>query len=313
MFRRVIYSLFILCIAAAPVQADSRYDVTVVEDYSFSPDGLGRIIPLRLSYPMTEQDDVPVIVFSHGAYAEKAAYGGFADAWAAHGYAVIVPTHPDSEAMGTPRFSDISEKWPMRYEDVSLIADHLDDLVPVMPGLGGVDKTRLVIAGHSAGGLVALGIGGAALINPDGVADRSLKDDRYSHAIVISGPGKIPGRITEDTFAAVDIPMLVITGTADVARGDTMNTWEWRRAPYDYASPGSKHLLVIEDGDHYLGGAMGRFDLGTEPDLEGLALANAATTTFLAAYVRSDSEALGRLTAGEIGDLDLSRAEIKHK
>ena len=312
MLRQTILSVIGLCLFASASFAQQTFDVRVVEDYAFTPDGLDRTIPLRLSYPVTN-DSVPVIVFSHGAYAAKDYYGGFADVWAAAGYAVISPTHLDSEKMGTPRFSNIADKWPSRYEDVAVIADNLEALAAQMPGLGGVHPERMVIAGHSAGGLVALATGGAAMIGPDGAASQALRDSRFQQAIVISPPGTIPGRLTEDSLAAVDIPMLVITGTADVAMGDTGNTWEWRRQPYDFASPGSKHLLVVEDGDHYFGGAMGRDDLETDPDFEGLALANTVSIAFLNAYVKGDSDALARLKSGELGSMDLSRAQIAFK
>ena len=62
----------------------------------------GREVPLRIVYPATGAQ-LPVVLFSHGAFSSGRDYDPLLDAWAARGYVVLSPTHRDSTILGTKR------------------------------------------------------------------------------------------------------------------------------------------------------------------------------------------------------------------
>ena len=82
--------------------------------------------------------------------------------------------------------------------------------------------------------------------------------------------------------------------------GDTGRNWTWRRRPFDLSPPGDKYLLVIDGGDHYLGGQVGRDDLPmVDPDGYQAESVNRAIAYFLDAYLRDDAKAMQTLESGD--------------
>src|SRR5215212_9588798 len=126
-------------VAAAPAPAaDHR------ESYGSDPLQFGE---LRL--PRGTTGRVPVVVFLHGG-CWRAAYdlthvAAAAAALASAGYAVWVPEYR--------RVGNDGGGWPGTFEDVAAAVDHVRDLAVRYPSL---DTTRVVLAGHSAGGQLAL-------------------------------------------------------------------------------------------------------------------------------------------------------------
>jgi acetyl esterase/lipase len=126
-------------IAATPVPpADHR------ETYGPDPLQFGE---LRL--PAGTTGRVPVVVFLHGG-CWRAAYdlrhvAAAASALASAGYAVWVPEYR--------RVGDSGGGWPGTFDDVAAAVDHVRDLAGRYPTL---DTARVVLAGHSAGGQLAL-------------------------------------------------------------------------------------------------------------------------------------------------------------
>ncbi|GLY30802.1 hypothetical protein Kisp02_41670 [Kineosporia sp. NBRC 101731] len=131
---------------------------------TFSPVTLtvpGRPVPLeiKVSAPATGEN-LPVILLSHGHGASNFlaslhGYGPLANFWAAHGFAVLQPSHldftglglRDDAAAGGPLF------WRSRAQDLRFVLDRLGDIETVVPGLAGrVDRSRIAAVGHSLGG-----------------------------------------------------------------------------------------------------------------------------------------------------------------
>ncbi len=59
----------------------------------------GADLQVRVTAPTTGQD-LPVVVFSHGFGESMDGYAPLAEFWAAHGFAVLQPTHLDSQTLG---------------------------------------------------------------------------------------------------------------------------------------------------------------------------------------------------------------------
>jgi acetyl esterase/lipase len=124
---------------------------------SYGP-GQNHIADLRL--PMRGRlggGSVPLVIFLHGGF-WRAAYdrthtGPLAAALAAEGFAVCTP---EFRKVGQPEGG-----WPGTFDDVAAAVDVLPGLVRAQPGLAGsAGRTpgigRVVFAGHSAGGHLAL-------------------------------------------------------------------------------------------------------------------------------------------------------------
>ena len=88
--------------------------------------GRGADLQVRVTAPTTGSD-LPIVVFSHGFSESMDGYAPLAEFWAAHGFAVLQPTHLDSQTLGIapddPRTQVISR---FRIEDVraALVSDH---------------------------------------------------------------------------------------------------------------------------------------------------------------------------------------------
>jgi len=88
--------------------------------------GRGADLQVRVTAPTTGSD-LPIVVFSHGFSESMDGYAPLAEFWAAHGFAVLQPTHLDSQTLGIapddPRTQVISR---FRIEDVraALASDH---------------------------------------------------------------------------------------------------------------------------------------------------------------------------------------------
>lgn len=252
----------------------------------------GRGIPLRIAYP-TSGRELPVVLFSHGAFSSGHDYDPLLDAWARRGYVVIAPTHRDSISLGTARGSGDPRHFPWRLDDMNVVLRELDRVIAAVPGLAGrTDRARIAATGHSFGGLIAQILGGATYFDPATRQAVSRADPRVQAVIIFSGAGAFPPILRNEDFAALQKPALVTVGTEDLPQAPGLSGYEWRRQPWDLAAPGDKYLLTLEGADHYLGGMVGRDDL--LPAARGpqyVAAFNEVSAAFLDACLRKDATA----------------------
>ncbi|RJU02830.1 chlorophyllase [Arthrobacter frigidicola] len=228
--------------------------------------GRGDDLQVRVSAPVTGRG-LPVILFSHGNGSSMRDYGPLVDHWAAHGFAVIQPTHLDSRTLDlSPQDPRFSERWRFRVNDLQQILDQLDSIEAVVPGLAGrLDHSRIAAAGHSWGGHTVGQLLGARVIGQDGGAGADLSDPRISAGVLLAAPGRGGADLTE--FAAANYPFLNqsftdMTTPALVVAGDRDRTplsvrgADWCADPYRL-SPGRKSLLTVFGAEHSLGGIPG--------------------------------------------------------
>jgi pimeloyl-ACP methyl ester carboxylesterase len=209
------------------------------------------------------------ILFSHGAMSAPRFYEAIIAPWQAAGYRVLAPLHVDSsQHPDTAKYAGLAS-WKARIEDMRALSAHLGN-------------RPWIAAGHSYGGLVALTMGGAAAIAPQGITG-PLSDANVHAVVAFSPPAPIPVLCTAQGFAALKVPALIQTGTADDPPGP--DGWEGHLASYEAAAPGGQRFgLVLEGVDHYFGGAICRYDVPGPKQLARLQDANRIARLFLAGY-----------------------------
>lgn len=262
--RAMLAGVVLLASAAAPAVAlQSAAPATTVPA---SPTNLripapdGRTIPMIV---WTAPDEKGVIVFSHGFGGAPEAYQRLTSAWAARGFTVIAPLHTDSQKH-PERTADGATAYSTRLMDLGVARALAAHAHPGKP---------LIVAGHSFGSLMSLIQAGAS--TPGGAAG----DPAVKGVIAFSSPGPIPYLVTDQTYASVAAPLLMITGDEDLVPGYA-DDWRDHRLPFDASPPGDKTLLIVSGGDHQLVIAESAF----APIL-------AASELFLDAYALDDAGA----------------------
>ena len=253
--------------AATGVAVGAPTPVVSVKPVVLSAPGRGADLRVRVSAPVTGLN-LPVIVFSHGYGSSLDGYGPLVDFWAAHGFAVIQPTHLDSRTVGlSPDDPRTPRIWRSRVEDMKRILDQLQLLEAAVPGLGGrLDPSRIAAAGHSFGGQTAGILLGLRVLDPEHNESEDFSDSRIRAGVLLATAGRGGADLTpfaaenfpwlrNPSFATMTTPALVVAGDRDnlplTVRGP-----DWMTDPY-FLSPGSKSLLTLFGAEHSLGGISG--------------------------------------------------------
>jgi dienelactone hydrolase len=240
--------------------------VVSVKPVVLAAPGRGEDLRVKVSAPATGSS-LPVIVLSHGFGSSLNGYGPLADFWAAHGFAVIQPTHLDSRTEGLSRDDPRTPRlWRFRVEDIKRVLDQLDRLEAAVPGLGGrLDRSRIAAAGHSFGGQTAGVLLGLRVLDPVSKTEQDLSDSRIKAGVLLATAGKGGADLTpfaaehfpfmNPNFANMTTPALVIAGDKDDSPLSVRGP-EWLADPY-FLSPGDKSLLTVFGAEHSLGGIVG--------------------------------------------------------
>ena len=305
--NRLAPTLGLICLSAAAMGAEppaafktawGPHGVHVIENHVLPAEPGQRSLRARIAYP-DAAGPFPLVVYSHGFGCYRESYAGLTDHWASHGYAVVLPEHPDcptSEGKLSPE--DARNLLYIRISDVGRVLDALFAPGQEIPGLTGrIDYGRKAIAGHSFGGMIAQITWGQPLKDLHSTEKVSYALG-FDAAIVMSGVGEMP-QMADGSFDQVPGPVLVTGGTLDTGNigGPTVYPWEWRMSAFDLSPPGDKYSVVLEEGDHYLGGLICRDDRGGPDnrggahDTGGLEILAGVTTAFLDAWLNGDSAA----------------------
>ncbi|MFE5738796.1 alpha/beta hydrolase family protein [Streptomyces celluloflavus] len=273
----------------------------------------GRSVDLqvKVTAPLSGRN-LPVIVFSHGNAWSMDGYEPLADRWAATGFIVVQPTHPDSRRNGIkwddPRFATI---WRVRITDLHAVLDGLGDILRQAGGLETrVDHERIAVVGHSWGAQTAGALLGARVLDADGIPGEDFSHSAVSAGALIAATG------TGDTltpFAAEHLPFmrpdystmtaptLVIAGGRDQSQLSTRGP-EWFTDAY-HLSPAPKSLLAIAEGEHTLGGLAGEMAAETtDEDPARVALVADAISAYLHDAFKLDNAAWATLNNAAAGD-----------
>ncbi len=262
-FFRVVFGFALLTFAYA-LGAGPDYDPLKVAD-TVAPKVLNltvqdaarsREVPLRVYLP-PDATRAPVALFSHGlgGTREGSAYLGLH--WAARGFAAVFLQHPGSdssvwagvppkERMAAMQKAANAANFLLRLRDVSAVLDQLErwNAAEGHPFAGRLDLTRIGMSGHSFGAMTTQAVSGQRHAG----AGISFTDPRIRAAILFSP--SLPRRANAaQTFGAVNIPWLLMTGTKDVAPIGDADVAS-RLAVFPALPPGGKYELVLHNAEH---------------------------------------------------------------
>ncbi|MFN9627691.1 MAG: alpha/beta hydrolase family protein [Planctomycetota bacterium] len=309
MFKRIVFLVLTVWSVQAAVahkqirSQDGSLSVEVADDLSIKDPVRKKELPFKVYYPKTG-GPYPVIVFSHGFGGNKDGFGPVGKHWASQGYVVIHPSHEDglsrqgNEARNSGGEAGVlrgrlgnlrndlnnTNKISGRVADLVLVLDKLEDLPSLAPGLKGkIDSQRIGVAGHSFGAYTAMLIGGVTT-DFGQEKGKSFLDKRVKCILPISAQGTGQQGLTEQSWDALRMPMMTITGTED--RGVGGQSVEWRKEPYKYSPTGDKYLIVIEGANHMSYGGALRIRGGGVTEI-----VNLSTTKYWDAYLKNSQEA----------------------
>ena len=279
-------------LVGAPVPVVSVRPVTLA-----AAPGRGDDLHVRVSAPVTG-DNLPVIVFSHGFGQSLDAYAPLVDFWAAHGFAVVQPTHLDSRTLNvTPDDPRYPEIWRFRVEDLTRTLDQLDLVEAALPGgAGRLDHSRIAAAGHSWGAQTVSMLLGARVLDASGASGTAaaegtdMSDPRVKAGVLLAVPGTGGADLTpfaaehfsfmNPGFAQLTAPTLVVAGDKDQSALSVRGP-EWFTDAY-VLSPGPKSLLTLFGAEHSLGGISGYNSTETTDESpERVALIQQLSTAYL--------------------------------
>jgi fermentation-respiration switch protein FrsA (DUF1100 family) len=305
--------------AAAPV---ITYSPVVV-------DVPGRPVPLELKVSMPATgDSLPLLVLSHGHGMSNFlgsfhGYGPVAGFWAAHGFAVVQPTHLDWKGLGL-RDSTHPEAptfWRTRAQDIHHILDHLDAIEAAVPGLAQrrLDRDRIAAVGHSLGGNTVGLLLGSRVDDPADSRDKDLSDPRIKVGVIIAAPGVDDGNLGKAAdnhpmlrhieFSKMTRPALVIAGDKDLnPMFSTRLSYRWDA--YTHSPGGNKTLLTFAGAGHIFGGISG-YDSGETGDENPERVATLRALVW--AYLRSQLYSGDSAWINAVGALKPSMANVEQR
>jgi hypothetical protein len=135
---------------------DTSRPTDAIDGYPGAPT---RTLPTSIWYPSDGGGPFPLVVFAHGYAVTPSFYAPLLRRIAAAGYVVAAPTYPILS--GQPAGPSETVGWDQLFPDTQFVTTQVLALSangdPVIGGL--VDPTRIAVAGHSDGALIAFGDG----------------------------------------------------------------------------------------------------------------------------------------------------------
>jgi dienelactone hydrolase len=280
----------------------------------------GRDIDLLAKVTAPKQgSDLPVVVFSHGNAWSMDGYEPLVDRWAAAGFVVVQPTHLDSRRNGIdfddPRFATI---WRVRIADLHAVLDHLGHVVGEADLGDRVDLSRVALVGHSWGAQTVGALLGARVFDSAGNATEDFSHHGITAGVLIAATGTGDSLTSfaqehlpfmKPDYSTMTAPALIIAGDKDQSKMSTRGP-DWFLDAYEL-SPAPKHLMIVPDGEHTLGGIAGEAaSETTDTDPARVALVADAVGAYLLEALDVDTNVWSKFSDGAASD---QKASFTHK
>ncbi len=266
--------------------------------YEWRDDARNRDVPVKIYFPKSGAEPLPIILFSHGLGGSREGYEYLGRHWAGCGYVSVHLQHIGSDdrvwkdAAGPNRFQAMKDatlnlsNTANRPKDVSFAIDQLIALNgdANSPLKGRLDTKRIGVAGHSYGGFTTMAVAGQSF------GPVQWADSRVKAVIQMSAPVARPA--TRDrAYDAISIPIFHMTGTLDDSPIGETKAAE-RRIPFDKMSAAETCLLIFKNGDHMVfSGTPRTTDEAKERDSEFQKLICAGSTAFWDAWLKDNPAA----------------------
>ncbi|WNC72142.1 hypothetical protein RGQ13_18780 [Thalassotalea psychrophila] len=266
-----------------------QHQVVTIRDIILFNADTERELELSAFYPRIGEN-FPLILFSHGNFSSKDKYDKIIEHWVSHGYVVVAPNHQDCCGMVSGIFNSL---W---YGNFGLVEQRMIDFKFLLGNLTQIEQkhpafknkanfNNIAATGHSFGAFSAQQYGGAGLYEPDTDKYHYINDDRIKAIVALSPPGPMFDVITKDSWNNLAKPMMLTTGTWDVD-SQFFTEWQMHKMSFDKAKHNDKYALITQGADHYLGNLICRPEKEQPPQTDALNMVNAATTSFLNAYMK---------------------------
>jgi len=268
-----------------------------------------RHVLVRIHYPATGSEPLPVILVSHGLGGSRMGYSYLGRYWADQGYIAVHLQHKGSDSAvwrnaSSPMIAmreaaqDV-QNMIQRPRDVSFAIDRLAELNRSEgPLRGRLDMERIGVAGHSMGAQTALLIAGQVFVLPTG-RELTFADARVKAAVVMSPPvrqGDHASELFDKIYGSIRIPCFHFTGTRDESPIGLTASKD-RRVPFDHIRQVDQYLVIFEDGDHMIFADRRRSHY--RHDVKMLHdLICQSTTAFWKAYLQGSPQAAAWLAEG---------------
>lgn len=283
-----------------PLAVDAEQQVEIV-DLTVHDAARDRAIPIRCYLPRVQGDaasPAPVILFSHGLGGSRNGNPHLGQHWAKRGFVCVFLQHAGSDSAvwrGRPvkdRKAAMDQAASannsrLRYQDVPMVLDQLERWNADAGSLlfGRLDLDRIGMSGHSFGAKTTQGLIGQRL----GMFGARYHDPRIDAAVILSPSA--PKRQVDQSFAVIDMPVLLLTGTKDVAAVGNA-TVEDRLAVFSALPAGDKYELVFDGGTHsFLKPLTARSRLQGQTNASHAQNSVAFSTAFWEAYLMNQPDA----------------------
>ncbi len=299
-----------------------KYEIEKTDGLTLTDPKHTQPLQLRVTYPKTPGDKLPVIVFSHGAGGSKKSYEPLIEHWASHGYICLQPTHGDSMSLmergqfrkyGSLReyvnSGMLAEHQLTRPDDIKLVLDQLPAIeVQISAIQGQMDRKRIGMGGHSFGAHTTQMIGGLSLRDFRN-RNRMTADDQRPKALLMISPQGRGGQIDDESWKNITRPTMVVTGTNDQGRNG--QSYKWRLEVFEHLPAKEKYLAFIKDATHNFGGISGAKYPGSGPENpDHVNYVRSATLAFWDAQLKDDPAAKEYLQSDNLAEATRNQATI---
>ncbi|MFT4658335.1 MAG: putative dienelactone hydrolase [Candidatus Aldehydirespiratoraceae bacterium] len=169
----------------------------------------------------------PLVVYSHGSGGLRFFHSDYTETLASHGYVVVSADHAGNTTVdGVLGTSDDSATIAYnRPRDIQVMIDEMlnPESIETVGFVASVDPEQIAVSGHSLGGYATY----AVVSGMGNEAGTIVPDDRIGalipHAPALGDGDPESSLLVAEQLANVDVPTLVMVGTADEATPGTPN------------------------------------------------------------------------------------------